>query len=98
MVLLMLHQHISLPQLEHNSLRTMQTRLHDVVVNETPQFQCFEPINIFHTINVRGNIMDDVFIIPFDFNGAVACFPTFKPTQDEFYTCDRYGLTYESPA
>jgi hypothetical protein len=23
--------------------------------------------------------------------------PTFKPTQQEFETCDRYDLTYESP-
>jgi hypothetical protein len=28
---------------------------------------------------------------------VVSCFPTFKPTQLEFETCDRYELTYESP-
>jgi hypothetical protein len=27
----------------------------------------------------------------------VSCFPTLKPTQQEFETCDRYELTYESP-
>jgi hypothetical protein len=27
----------------------------------------------------------------------VSCFPTFKPTQLEFETCDRYELMYESP-
>jgi hypothetical protein len=27
----------------------------------------------------------------------VSCFPTFKPIQLEFETCDRYELTYESP-
>jgi hypothetical protein len=27
----------------------------------------------------------------------VSCFPTFKPTQLKFETCDRYELTYESP-
>jgi hypothetical protein len=32
-----------------------------------------------------------------DLNGVVSCFPTFKRTQEEFDTCDRYGLTYESP-
>jgi hypothetical protein len=26
---------------------------------------------------------------------VVSCFPTFKPTQLEFETCDRYELTYE---
>jgi hypothetical protein len=28
---------------------------------------------------------------------VVSCFPTFKPTQLEFETCDRYEITYESP-
>jgi hypothetical protein len=37
-VLLILHQAISLPTLNHNLLSTMQMRLHDVVVNETPKF------------------------------------------------------------
>jgi transcription initiation factor TFIIIB Brf1 subunit/transcription initiation factor TFIIB len=32
-----------------------------------------------------------------ELHGVVSCFPTFKPTQLEFETCDRYELTYESP-
>jgi hypothetical protein len=28
---------------------------------------------------------------------VVSCFPTFKPKQLKFETCDRYELTYESP-
>jgi transcription initiation factor TFIIIB Brf1 subunit/transcription initiation factor TFIIB len=27
---------------------------------------------------------------------VVSCFPTFKPTQLEFETCDRYELTYDT--
>jgi hypothetical protein len=52
-VLLIIHQAISLPMLDHNLLNTMQMiptlnhnllctmqmRLHDMVVNETPKFQ-----------------------------------------------------------
>jgi hypothetical protein len=38
-VLLIIHQAISLPTLDHNLLSIMQMRLHDVVVNETPKFQ-----------------------------------------------------------
>jgi hypothetical protein len=34
---------------------------------------------------------------PLELHGVVSCFPTFKPTQLEFETCDRYELTYESP-
>jgi hypothetical protein len=40
MALLIVHQSISLPQLEHNVLITMQRGLHYVVVNERPKFQC----------------------------------------------------------
>jgi hypothetical protein len=75
----------------------MQMRLHDVVVNEIPKFQSLEPTDLSHTISVSGDGVDDVLIIPLDLNGVVYCFPTCKPTQEEFDTCDRYGLTYESP-
>jgi hypothetical protein len=36
-VLLIIHQSISLPTLDHSLLSTMQMRLHAVVVNETPK-------------------------------------------------------------
>jgi hypothetical protein len=38
-VLLIVHQRIFNPTLNHNSLSTMQMQLHDVIVNETPKFQ-----------------------------------------------------------
>jgi hypothetical protein len=41
--------------------------------------------------------VDDVLVITLELHGVVSCFPTFKPTQQEFETCDRYELTYESP-
>jgi hypothetical protein len=40
--------------------------------------------------------MDDVLVIPLDLHGVVLCFPTFKPSQNKFQTCDRYELTYET--
>jgi hypothetical protein len=46
---------------------------------------------------VRGDNVEDVLVIPLELHGVVSCFPTFKPTQFEFETCDRYELTYESP-
>jgi hypothetical protein len=72
-------------------------RLHDVVVNETPKFQSPEPTSLSHTISVRGDEVDDVLVIPLELFGVVSCFPTLKPSQDEFETCPRYELTYESP-
>jgi hypothetical protein len=41
--------------------------------------------------------MNDEIIIPLDLRGVVSCFTTRKTTQEEFDTCDRYELTYESP-
>jgi hypothetical protein len=97
-VILIIHQCIHLPQLERNLLNTIQMRLHDVIVNYTPKFQCLEPTNLSHAISVMGDNMDDVIVILLDLQGVVSCFETFKPTQEESYTYYRYERTYESPA
>jgi hypothetical protein len=96
-VLLIAHQSIFSPSLNHNLLSTMQTRLYDIFVNETPKFQSLKPTKRSHSISVRGENVEDVLIIPLELHGVVSCFPTFKHTQLEFETCDRYELTYESP-
>jgi hypothetical protein len=80
-VLLIAHQSIFSPSLTHNLLSTMQMRLHYVIVNETPKFKSLNPTKLSHL----------------ELHGVVSCFPTFKPTQLEFETCDRYELTYEYP-
>jgi hypothetical protein len=89
-VLLIFHQSIFSPTLNHNLLSTMQMKLQDVVVNETPKFQCFKPTDFSYSINVRGNNVEDVLVVPLELYGDVYCFPTFKPSQEEFDTCDRY--------
>jgi hypothetical protein len=93
-VLMIAHQSIFSPSLNHNLLRTMQMRLHDVIVNETPKFQSLNPTQLPHSISVIGDNVEDVLVMPLELHGVVSCFPTFKPTQLEFETCDRYGLTY----
>jgi hypothetical protein len=96
-VLLVVHQSILSPTLNHNLLSTMQMRLHDVIVNKTSKFQSLNPTNLSHSIGVRGDNVDDVWVIPLELHGVVSCFPNFKSTQLEFETCDRYEYTYESP-
>jgi transcription initiation factor TFIIIB Brf1 subunit/transcription initiation factor TFIIB len=96
-VLLIADQSIFSPSLSHNLLSTMQMRLYDVIVNETPKFQHFNPTILSHSISVRGDNIEDDLLIPLELHGVVSWFPTFKPTQLEFETCDRYELTYESP-
>jgi hypothetical protein len=97
MVLLIAHQSIFSPSLSHNLLSIMQMRLHDVIVNETPKFQSLNPTKQSHSISVRGDHVEDVLLIPLDLHGVVSYFPTFKPTQLESETCERYELTYETP-
>jgi hypothetical protein len=80
----------------HNLLSTMQMRLHDVIVNETPKLKSLNPTNLSHSISVRCDNVVDILVIPLELHGVVSCFPTFKPTQLEFETCDRSELTYES--
>jgi hypothetical protein len=46
---------------------------------------------------MRGDNVDDAMAIPLDLNGGVPFFPEFKPSHDEFDTCNRYDLIYESP-
>jgi hypothetical protein len=70
-VILILHQAINLPHLPHNLLNPMQMRLNDVVVNETPNFQCANPTNLSHTITVKGDNMNDELIITLDLRGVV---------------------------
>jgi hypothetical protein len=96
-VLLIIHQAISLPTLDHNLLSTMQMILHDLVLKETPKFQSRESTSLSHIISVRGDEADDVLVILLDLFGVVSCFSTFKPSQDEFEICPRYELTCESP-
>jgi hypothetical protein len=72
-VILIIHQGIHLPHLEHNLLSTMQMRLYDVMMNETPKFQCLESTNISHTISVRGENVNDVLVIPLDLHGVMSC-------------------------
>jgi hypothetical protein len=95
-VLLIVHPIMFSPSLNHNLLSTMQMRLYDVIVNETPNFQSLNPTKLSDYIIARGDNVEDVLVIPLELHGVVSCFPTFKPTQLEFETCDRYELTYES--
>jgi hypothetical protein len=46
---------------------------------------------------VRGENVDEMLVISLELHGVVSCFPTFKPTHQEFEICDRYESMYESP-
>jgi hypothetical protein len=68
-----------------------------VVVTETPKFQCLKPTNLSHSISMRGDNVDELLVIPLDLYVVVYCLSTFKQSQEEFETCERYELMYETP-
>jgi hypothetical protein len=87
------HQHWATPCHSQGRLFSM----HDVIVNETPKFQSLNHTNLSHSISIIGDNVEDVLVITLELHDVVSCFPTFKPTQMEFGSCDRYEFTYESP-
>jgi hypothetical protein len=52
-VILIFHQIIFSPSLNHNFLSTMQVILHDVVVNETPKIKCLEPTSFDYYFGIE---------------------------------------------
>jgi hypothetical protein len=72
-VLFVAHRSILSPSLSHNLLSTMQMRLHDVIVNETPKFQSLNPTKLSQSISARGDHVEDVLLIPLELHGVVSC-------------------------
>jgi len=98
-IILVVHQAIHIPHLSHNLLSPFQMRLNDVTVNDIPRFLNDNPTETTHTLSVPGGFeTGDEYVIPLDLFGVSSGFPTRKPTEQEYDSCDRrYELTYESP-
>ena len=80
----------------NNLLCPMQIRMNDVVLNDTPNLLTENPTNKTHAIS--GCDQDGrEHIIPFTLRGVTSYIPTRKPSIEEFETCPRIELTYESP-
>jgi hypothetical protein len=97
--MLVVHQAILLPTMQHNLLATMQLRLNDVIVNDVPKFLTDKPNELTHTIIVSGQSADptDRLVIPLTIHGVTSSFPTRKPSAQEYESCPHYDLTFETP-
>jgi hypothetical protein len=95
---LVVHQAIYLPMMQHNLLATMQLRLNDMIVNGVPKFLTDKPNEFMHTITVRGQSADpdDRIVIPLTVHGVTSSFPTRKPSAQEYESCRCYDLTCHS--
>ena len=95
--ILVVHQAIHNPELEHNLLSPLQMRLNDVMVNDIPKFMTETPTERDHAIIVSDPETNDELIIPLTIRGVTSTFPTRKPTLEEYNTCPKFTLTYDSP-
>jgi hypothetical protein len=85
-VILLVHQAIYIPSINHNLLSTMQVRLNDVRVNETPRFLTDNVTDQTHSIVIPMDDNDTPYVIPLSLQGVTSYFPTRKPTVKEFET------------
>ena len=90
-IILIFHQALHMPELDHCLLCPMQLRLNDVVLNERPKFLTQRPTEEDHAM-----IIDDL-IIPLELDGVTSTFPGRMPTQKEYEECRRYEVTYPHP-
>ena len=96
-VILVVHQAIYIPDLNHNLLSTMQLRLNDVMVNDVPRFLTDKPTRLTHTLVIPTDDFDDSYVIPLALHGVASSFPTRKPTVQEYESLPQLVLTSEEP-
>ena len=98
-IVLVIHQAIHIPGLQHNLLCPMQMRLNDVRISEIPKFLADEPTNHTHALMIPETEREDELLIPLSLHGVTSYFPTRKPTVAEYENEStlKHELTYESP-
>jgi hypothetical protein len=95
--ILLVHQAIYVPELEHNLLSTMQVRLNDVMISETPRFLTDNVTDLTHTIAIPTDDPATPYVIPLSLHGVTSSFPTRKPTPEEYESLPHLELTSDAP-
>ena len=98
-LLLVLHQAIHIPHLDHHLLCPMQCRVNDVTVGEIPKFMVANPTDETHALTIPDD--DDptrAIHLPLALRGVISLLNVRKPTPDEWNSDDitRYHLTSET--
>ena len=82
--ILVFHQAIHHPDLEHHLLCPMQMRMQGVEVNETPKFLVRNPNEETFSLKISEEMSDESLIIPFGLHEVTAYFTVAKPTRAEY--------------
>ena len=96
-MILVVNQAIYIPTISHNLISTMQVRLNDVKINETPRFLTDEPNELTHSIVIPTADSEEPFVIPLSLKGVSSSFPTRKPPLEEYETLPHFTLTSDEP-
>lgn len=93
-MILLVHQAIYIPTISHNLLSTMQVRLNDVIINDTPRFLTDTVTDHTHSIVIPMDDNEAPYVIPLSLQGVTtSSFPTRKPTTEEFESLPHLCLT-----
>eukprot|EP00978_Attheya_sp_CCMP212_P012604 scaffold31521_cov55-Attheya_sp.AAC.3 len=96
-IMLIVHQAIHIPTIDHNVLCPMQLCMNDVAIDECPKFLHSAPTNETHAIRFPGMIGDSGYLISLNLHGVMSYLPTRKPTMEEWETCHHLEFTSEGP-
>ena len=96
--MLVVHQAVAVPSMQHILLSSMQLRDNDVCVNDEPKYLAPNPSQEHHSITIPEANNVPALHIPLRINGVTSYFPTRQPTKEEYKKCTlRLELTAESP-
>ena len=82
--ILVFHQVIHHPELEHHLLCPMQMRMQGIGIDETPKFLAKDPTDETFAVTVPLENDDESLIIPLGLRGVTAYFPVSKPSVAEY--------------
>ena len=92
-VIIVIHQAVYVPTMDHNLICPMQVRMNDVKLDDKPKVLTEDATNESHAISCEDNT-GTLINITLELKRVTSYFPTRKPTMNEFDNCLRIELTY----
>jgi ribosomal protein L15 len=91
--ILIIHQALHFPTMEHNLLNPNQLRLNDVQVYDCPRFLLENPTDLSHSIYFPNENLK----LHLQLDGVISYLPVRKPSPEEFRNFHKLTLTYDNP-
>ena len=99
-LLLLIHQAIHIPHLDHHLLCPMQCRVNDVTVNESPKFLVLDPTDQTHALTITDPVYPlQTLTLPLQLRGVISFLNVRTVTADQFHEEETYphiNLTSDS--